>query len=364
MNNATASVATGQATSPSLSISVSLSCDETLPSESPSSSELETDKNFGKCTVRDLFAAPTEHFRRVTHKTKSRFVPEFRVWCKHTEYALTHALRCCDTALGNTDVCLYTRTNDACGCMERVVVKTMEHQDGCSEAANVRALELVNETHRFFVDAAVAYEPTDKATAESRGVGSYIAIVMPACAASLRDVMPTTYEGKMYAFRQITKLVHTLWTVADMAYLDMKSVNVLVSRFDAPSFEVLLCDHGAFCERGGAGGNATYPPPTEPTGVDVPATEANVCWGLGVLLYTMFSPVAELDFRYVSRATKARVRERRQASMKIRGSMQTALGHFQTYMPLEARRTLEACWSSFSSPSTSTLQAVLEASSP
>lgn len=345
-------------TSHPLSASASTFCDDTDGSCSETQPLVE--QEAPPCDVHSICAEPTKHFRRVSFKAKFRFVPEFRVWCRHGEYEMTHVLRCSDVTLGATDVTVYTRKHENCACLDHVVVKTVDQVESDSEVGNVRATRFMNLSHKMLVDANVVYEPPDEEAAAGRGPEAYTAVVMPPCPGNLREAMPVTFEAKMHAFRRVAYHVNTLWTAAGLAYLDMKTANVLVTSLSAPEAHVVLCDYGAMCARGCSGGNATYPPPSEPSGLDVPATEASVCWGLGVLLVTLFEPDTEEAFRFTVRATRSRPGERKAACLKLRSAMNNARAHFQTYMPRAAQHALDECWRSFIAPSPSRLLHVLQ----
>lgn len=66
------------------------------------------------------------------------------------------------------------------------------------------------------------------------------------------------------------------------AYADIKPENIVVVR-NRGGFNLAFCDLGSLAHLGSPS-FATYPPPTHPSGLDVPATEAAMLWGLAALV--------------------------------------------------------------------------------
>jgi hypothetical protein len=315
------------------------------------------------CRPCDVRVTPTKFFRRFVYKKSFRFVPEYAVSCRHGRYACTHVLHSTNGYVGGTDVCVYTRQDDSLlGCPCELVVKSIGRLDAQSEADNVHIINKANQSHHFFVNAAVAYSPLffSESTNEE-GPESYTVIVMQALECNLREAPLPTLDSKLAVFRRVTQHVSTLWNVLGLAYLDMKAVNVLVTTMAPEGCDVVMCDHGALSARGTECGSATYPPPTEPSGLDVPATEANVCWGLGVLLVTMLDPQIEVVFRFNARATRCQPTLYAISSRRLLRSMQNARGHFKLHYPPAVQNALDTCWRSFISPSPSRLSDVLAA---
>jgi hypothetical protein len=297
-----------------------------------------------RCSVYDFRGVPTQSFRRFEFKGSYRYVPEFHVFCRHTEYHLSHLLHGNAGILGSTDVCLYSPSADVCDpCLPHVVIKTLDSWDSDCEPRNLSLIQTVNLTHNFFVEAHMLFTTPHMHT-RAMSPTYYSAMAMMPYEMCLHDLHLKTYEDKLFIYRRVVEQVLKLWQVAGCAFLDIKQSNILVQACPYEKYRVILCDHGAFEQSGSFDGSATYPSTANPNGLDVHATEENVCWGLGVLLVLTFQPMYERSFRYDQKASKDKPAAVEKAVLKLKRSVTCARSHFGTFHPEELRVLLDVCW--------------------
>lgn len=110
---------------------------------------------------------------------------------------------------------------------------------------------------------------------------------MPAAVGTLCVLLPngTPVERIAQVLRVVNGCLGVLWREG-VAYMDLKPENVLVMGGGNSKFTVLLGDVGSLCFDGDSS-MCTYPPPTHPSGVGVPATSKNVLYGLGMLMWVL-----------------------------------------------------------------------------
>ena len=109
------------------------------------------------------------------------------------------------------------------------------------------------------------------------------------------------------------KLLHVVSKLyaLGLAYTDMKSTNVLIHQDDAYSMRMVLCDYGSISYVGEQDGVATYPPPENPYGTGIVASERAVAYGIGSLLALAFAPDLEKSLRFCEMDAKMDVKKRR-----------------------------------------------------
>lgn len=212
------------------------------------------------------------------HTHGKKRVPLFHVECAHATYLPAVVIHAPPDMLAS-DVVAYIRDGDAFDCPTSVMVKSMNDRVARLEFATCTTVSQEKTIRDVFVRARVAFVPP------SRG---YSALLMEAWAGSLFDFLLWADAAERYqCLEWIADATERLWA-AGLAYMDMKAPNILFCGRGG-NLRWTFCDYeGAV--RAGSAGTCTFPPPGHTTGLDVPATEQNVLWGVGIMVATIFCP--------------------------------------------------------------------------
>ena len=145
------------------------------------------------------------------------------------------------------------------------------------------------------VPARLAFRGTPPNLGDPTFSKNYSVIVMPYLGDSLARFTGIGAETALGIVKQVAEKCAHLYA-AGFAYTDMKPANVLYHS----TYGITLCDYGGLAPLGLDTASATYPPPEYPRGLNVPANETTVVYGLGVLLVCLLTQTVEKNIRFIS----------------------------------------------------------------
>ena len=195
-------------------------------------------------------------------------------------------------------VCLYRCSNYCEGKHADIVLKSIVYNDASDEHLLVEAVDFGS----GLVPARVAQLAVELKPGEHLGPRHFYVVLMQYGGTELTVRNNLTLRATLDIVLQVCHHLREL-LAHNLVYTDLKPSNILITE----EGKAVLCDYGGLAVLGTTSGTATYPPSGAPRGLDVPASEATMLYGLGILMVCLSFCKLERELRYVTASVEPNI---------------------------------------------------------